>query len=473
MGRIARIGGSAAAVVVALLATHSTSAQTSPIVKGNTTVRLTRVATVNTGTFGTPQDLAPATDGTGRMFITTRNGSILTLNNGAISATPYLSLSNAGINVYTGGEGGLLGLALSPNFATDHKFYTVDTEPFSTSGPAADFSSPELFPTTGTQPNNQIILREWTQNTANPSVANTTSRVLMRINHPQNNHQGGSLRFGPDGDLYMGLGDGGGGNDFNGSATTTTDGHNNSIGNGQDTTVPFGKILRIDPNGTNSANGQYGIPASNPFASGAGGMKEIYAYGLRNPYRFSFDASTGSLFVGDVGQDNREEVDVVQNGGNYGWPFREGTRDNSGNNGSGRTLPGGFTSITPIGEYTHGDGEAVMGGYVYRGTAVPTLTGQYVFGDLGGTASNTIGRMFVMPVAGGTISELNYDASGITPSSNLYGFAETTSHELYAIFADGSIVAINAVPEPAALVFLGFGALLLRRRDRARRSANA
>lgn len=466
MGRTARVKGTAAVAVVALLAARSASGQTSPIVKGNTTVRLTRVATVNTGTFGTPEDLAPATDGTGRMFITTRNGSILSMTNGVISSTPYLSFSNAGINVYTGGEGGLLGLALSPTFSTDHKFYTFDTEPFSSSGPAADFSSPELFPTTSTQPNNQIVLREWTQSTANPSVANTTSRVLMRINHPQSNHQGGSLRFGPDNMLYVGLGDGGGGNDFNGSATTTTDGHNNAIGNGQDTSVPFGKLLRIDPNGTNSANGQYGIPASNPFASGAGGMKEIYAYGLRNPYRFSFDATTGQLYVGDVGQDNREEVDVIQNGGNYGWPFREGTRDNSGGNGSGRTLPGGFTSLAPIGEYTHGDGEAVMGGYVYRGTAVPTLTGQYVFGDLGGAASNTIGRMFVMPIAGGTISELNYDPSGISPSSNLYGFAETTSHELYAIFADGSIVAINAVPEPGALAMFGAASVVVLRRRR-------
>jgi glucose/arabinose dehydrogenase len=402
------------------------------------------------------------------MFITTRNGDVLSMTNGVISSTPYLNFSTAGINVYTGGEGGLLGLALSPNFATDHKFYTFDTEPFSTSGPAADFSSPELFPTTSTNPNNQIVIREWTQNAANPNVANTTSRVLMRINHPQSNHQGGSMRFGPDGNLYIGLGDGGSGNDFSGSATSNTDGHNNAIGNGQDTTVPFGKILRIDPNGNNSANGQYGIPASNPFASGVGGMKEIYAYGLRNPYRFSFDPTSGSMFVGDVGQDNREEVDVVQNGGNYGWPFREGTRDNSGANGSGRTLPTGFASVAPIGEYTHGDGEAVMGGYVYRGTAVPALTGDYVFGDLGNGTTNAVGRLFVMPMAGGTITELKYDGSGIAPSSNLYGFAETTSHELLAIFADGSIVAINAVPEPAAgaLVLAGAGAVLLRRRRR-------
>lgn len=455
--------------VAALLAACPAFGQTSPIVKGSTTVRLTRVATVNTGTFGTPEDMAAATDGTGRMFITARNGSVLSMTNGVISSTPYLSLSSAGINVYTGGEGGLLGLALSPTFATDHKFYTFDTEPFSTSGPAADFSSPELVPTTGTQPNNQIVLREWTQSTSNPNVANTTSRVLMRINHPQSNHQGGSLRFGPDGMLYMGLGDGGGGNDFSGSATSTTDGHNNALGNGQDTNVPFGKILRIDPNGTNSANGQYGIPANNPFASGTGGMKEIYAYGMRNPYRFSFDAVSGALYLGDVGETQREEVDVVTNGGNYGWPFREGTRDNSGNNGSGRTLPGGFTSVTPIGEYTHGDGEAIMGGYVYRGTAVPALTGDYVFGDLGNGGNNAVGRLFVMPAAGGTITELNFDPTGFTPSSNLYGFAETASHELYAIFADGSIVAINAVPEPGALALVGAASLALIRRRRAGR----
>lgn len=151
--------------------------------------------------------------------------------------------------------------------------------------------------------------------------------------------------------------------------------------------MPFGKILRIDPNGTNSGNGQYGIPATNPFATDTTGkLKEIYAYGFRNPYRFSFDSATGQLWVGDVGQSNREEVDTVTNGSNYGWPFREGTRDNSAD--AGRTTPAGFTSISPIGEYTHGDGIATIGGFIYHGSDIPALDGKYVFGDLGGPSAH-------------------------------------------------------------------------------------
>ncbi len=257
-------------------------------------------------------------------------------------------------------------------------------------------------------PNNQILIRKWTVS-ANPNVANTTSTAILRINHPQNNHQGGSLKFGPDGDLYIGLGDGGGGNDFNGGAGSNTDGHNNTIGNGQDTTVPFGKILRIDPNGTNSANGLYGIPATNPFASGSGGdLKEIYAYGFRNPYRFSFDSATGDFWVGDVGQDNREEIDkvtLVANGGNYGWPFVEGTRDNTADSGRSTTKPADFSSIDPIGEYTHDDGIATIGGFVYRGSLVPALEGKYVFGDL----EPSTGRLFYMDTTTGAINEFTYD----------------------------------------------------------------
>ena len=265
----------------------------------------------------------------------------------------------------------------------------------------------------------------------------------MRINHPQDNHQGGSLKFGPDGDLYIGLGDGGGGNDENGPANSLTDGHNNAIGNGQDTTVPFGKILRIDPNGNNSTNGQYGIPSTNPFASGAGSnLKEIYAYGFRNPYRFSFDSATGALWVADVGQSNREEVDNVVNGGNYGWPFREGTRDNGAD--TGRTTPMGFSSLAPVGEYTHGDGIATIGGFVYHGSAIPALDGKYVFGDLGGTSGAT-GRLFYMDTTTGVINEFHYQGS-VTPTSNLYGFGQDTNGELYALFSNGNILAI--VPSP-------------------------
>jgi glucose/arabinose dehydrogenase len=158
---------------------------------------------------------------------------------------------------------------------------------------------------------------------------------------------------------------------------------------------------------------------------------------LRNPFRISFDRSTGELLAGDVGQSQREEVDVITNGGNYGWVFLEGTRNNTAD--SGRTLPSGFTSIAPIGEYTHADGDAVIGGFVYRGSLIPGLNGKYVFGDLQGTAGT--GRLFYIDAAGGTISEFQYDTTGggINPPSALYSFGEDANGELYALFDNGQV----------------------------------
>ncbi len=454
-----------AAFAAASLLPSAAFALTDPITTGPVSVTLQNVATVNTGTYGTPQDIAAAPNDPSNLFVSTRNGDILDLKNGVLQSTPYLNMAAAGVNIYTGGEGGLLGLAFSPSFSggSGH-FYTVEAEPFSTTGPAADFSSPEMFPTTSVNPNNQLVLREWT---AASGTVDASSRVMMRIDHPESNHQGGSLRFGPDGNLYMGLGDGGGGNDFNGSASSTTDGHNNAIGNGQDTTVPFGKILRINPNPAagsqflTSANGQYSIPKNNPFVTGGatGSLKEIYAYGLRNPYRIAFDSATGKLLAADVGQGNREEVDVIANGGNYGWPFREGTRDNSGD--AQRTTPTGFASTDPIGEYTHADGIAIIGGMVYHGTQNPALDGDYLFGDLGSSK----GRLFYMSANGGLIQEFNYSAGSAPVPGSLYGVSTDNAGEAYYFFSNGSI--LSTVPEPGggALLLGGILPILARRRN--------
>ncbi len=441
------------------------SAQTNPvttgsIAAGSITARLQPYVTIP-GADGPGQDLTFANDDSGRVFIATRNGRIDVVNNGTLSSTPFLNLNATG-SLYTGGEGGFPGLAFSPTFATDKKFYTFTTENYVASN-TADFGHPELMPTTGTVPTNQIVIREWTQSDSNPNVANMTSRVLMRINHPDSNHQGGGLKFGGDGNLYISLGDGGGANDNNGGVNSTTDGHTNATGNAQDTSVVFGKILRIDPRGNNSANKQYGIPSNNPFVAG-GGLKEIYAYGLRNPYRISFDRATNLLYAGDVGQGSREEVDNITNGGNYGWVYREGTIATPG----GRTAPGGFTSIDPIAEYTHGDGDAIQGGFVYRGSAIPALVGKYVFGDYQGTSN--LGRLFYMDAAGGTISEFKYDltnggASPSTINSQVFGFGEGANGELYALFANGQI--LQFVPEPGtASVLLIASVTVLRRRRR-------
>jgi glucose/arabinose dehydrogenase len=436
------------AAAVALLLVAPPRALSSEITTGSTSITLQPFFTVPSGA-GAPMDLVSAGDGSGRLFVATRNGQILIADAaGDLAGTPFLDMVSAGVSVYTGGEGGLLGLAFSPFYSapTDvpgsGKFYTLTAETFNATDPA-DFSHPELFPATVVNPNNEIVLREWSVS-ADPNLANTTSRVLLRIEHPQANHQGGALKFGPDNNLYIALGDGGGANDRN--PPTSADGHTDNLGNAQDTTVVFGKILRIDPTGSDSANGQYGIPADNPFASSDTDVQEIFAYGLRNPFRISFDRSTGELLAGDVGQSQREEVDLITNGGNYGWVFREGTRDNAAD--SGRTLPSGFASIDPIAEYTHADGDAVIGGFVYRGSLIPDLNGRYVFGDLQGTTGT--GRLFYMDAVGGTISEFQYDTmgGGTNPPSALYSFGEDADGELYALFANGEV--LKLVPAPSS-----------------------
>ena len=427
---------------VALLLVLAVRTLSSDITTGSLSITLLPFFTLPSGA-GAPLDLVSAGDGSGRLFVATRSGQVLLSEaSGNLSATPFLNMVSAGISLYSGGEGGLLGLAFSPfysapaNVPGGGKFYTFTTETFNAADPA-DFSHPEIFPTTVVNPNNEIVIREWSVS-ANPNLANTTSRVLMRIEHPQANHQGGGLKFGPDNNLYIALGDGGGGNELNPPTPTSSDGHTDSVGNAQDTTVVFGKILRINPTGSDSAKGQYGIPADNPFASSSTNVKEIFAYGLRNPFRISFDRSTGQLLAADVGQDQREEVDLITKGGNFGWVFREGTRDNTTD--SRRTLPSGFTSIAPIGEYTHADGNAVIGGFVYRGSLIPGLKGKYVFGDLQGTTGT--GRLFYMDAACGAISEFQYETTGggIKPPSALYSFGEDANGELYALFADGQVV---------------------------------
>jgi glucose/arabinose dehydrogenase len=441
---------------------------------GSVTVRLQPVVTIPSAD-GAPQDLVSANDGTGRLFVATRNGRIRVIDpGGTLNATTYLNLNTAiGGVLNTAGEGGFSGLAFHPNFAAastvpgSGRFYTFTTENFSAAN-GSDFSQDEMLPIGGATPNNQIVIREWTASTPTAPTANTSLNVLMRINHPQANHQGGALKFGPDGNLYMGVGDGGGSNDFFTSAGSTTDGHNSSIGNAQDLTVAMGKVLRINPLGTNSVNGNYGVPTDNPFFSSTSAVKEIFAYGLRNPYRFSFDSrpgGTNNLFVADVGQGQREEVDVITPGGNYGWVFREGTRDNTAS--SGRTLPTGFTSLSPIAEYTHSDGISIIGGFVYRGSAIPALQGKYVFGDLQGPGG--VARLFYMNATGGTINELQYDSSGggITPSGQIFGFGEDSSGELYGLFGNGQVVKIVPEPRSVGLLVAMLAPRILARRRRA------
>lgn len=299
-------------------------------------------------------------------------------------------------------ERGLLGVAFHPNYQTNGKLYTYTSEP--TKG-QPDF--PSTVPR-GKKPDHQNVVAEWRV----PSPASATSvvdpksrRELMRVDWPQFNHDAGDLAFGPDGHLYISMGDGGGADDFDGQLFIVATGSfpvvqepivgHQGNGNAQKLNTPLGKILRIDVdrNGDNppSANGQYEIPADNPFVSTPGAVKEIFAFGLRNPYRFSFDTATGALVEADVGQNDIEEVNLIVAGGNYGWNLKEGTFcfDPNGNDPgfadpSVTTLVCPFALppvIDPIAQYDHLEGHSVIGGFVYRGTRISQLDGRYVFGE--------------------------------------------------------------------------------------------
>ncbi len=349
-------------------------------------------------------------------------------------------------------ERGLLGLAFDPDFQHDGLLYTFTSEDPTA---AADFTTQP-----GTTPGGgQAVVTEWrvrgddrreehrgddhsghrTATTVDPA----SRRVLLRIDKPQFNHNGGDLAFGPDGMLYVSVGDGGAADDQGPGHVPGGNGQSLADGN------VLGKILRIDPHGHNAANGRYGVPADNPFV-GRPGADEIWAYGFRNPFRFSFDARTGELVAGDVGQNDIEEVDVVRPGGNYGWPVKEGTFAFDGNgagNGfvtaSSPGVPAGL--VDPVLEYDHTapggvrcgggapatacQGIAVVGGYVYRGHEVDGLRGAYVFGDYSRAFARPLGRLFV-----GRDGEHGPELSALSdPGIAVFGFAQDARRELYVL----------------------------------------
>src|SRR5919108_5627736 len=274
--------------------------------------------------LNSPVDLQVPDDNTGRFFVVEQPGTIRIVNGGALLPTPFLDITG----VDFGGEKGLLGLAFHPNYAQSRRLYVNYDRVF------------------GGQM--QTVISEFQASTTNPNLADpATERILFTVNQPFPNHKGGQLVFGPDGFLYIGLGDGGSGGD--------------PPGNGQSLQTMLGKMLRIDVDHTSSGL-PYAIPPDNPFAGG-GGLPEIWAYGLRNPWRFSFDRPSGRLFCADVGQDHFEEVDLLQRGGNFGWNIMEGLH--CFNPATGCNMSG---LILPIAEYDHTEGDAVIGGYVYHGT---------------------------------------------------------------------------------------------------------
>ena len=332
----------------------------------------------------------------GRMFVTEQTGRVMSLSNDPqqSEAAVYLDIRD---RVNKGGnEEGLLGLAFDPDFESNGHFYVY----YSAANPR------------------RSVVSRFTAATANAATAKPNSEVvIMEIRQPYPNHNGGQLAFGPDGMLYIALGDGGPGGDHE--------------GNGQDVSTLLGSILRIDVSGLGPGEG-YRIPPDNPFVGIADANGLIWAYGFRNPWRFSFDRLNGDLWVGDVGQNSYEEVDLVVRGGNYGWNTMEGGHcfsPKAGCDASGTRLP--------VIEYGADKGCSVIGGYVYRGAQVPSLTGVYVYGDY----------------CSGEIHGLRTDGSDAVEHKLLVdsglmitSFGEDEKGEIYVLSQNGGIYRLIATP---------------------------
>ena len=361
--------------------------------------------------FNQPVYLAPLPDGSGRVLVVQRGGLIrvLTPSAGTIAATPLLDVS---AEISTDGERGLLGFAAAPDFSTSGTFYVFLTNPAGS-----------------------IEIRRYRTFTADRTRADPTTReILLTIPHPTNsNHNGGWIDFGNDGFLYIAVGDGGGAGDPD--------------NNGQNTSVLLAKILRIDVSRDGfpaDAARNYAIPAGNPFAAG-GGAPEIWAYGVRNPFRNSFDRTTGNLLLADVGQDTREEVDLLRpsdGGANLGWSQIEGTQPLKGPVTSAYTLP--------VAEYGHGtgprQGNAIIGGYVYRGP-IAALRGNYFFAD------EVTPNIWSLPVArlvpGTTLTGADFTirTAAFAPNAgaftNIDSFGEDEAGNLYIVDIDGEIFVVE------------------------------
>ncbi|MEA3014105.1 MAG: hypothetical protein QOD42_2650 [Sphingomonadales bacterium] len=369
-----------------------------------------RTRRVGTG-FSAPLYLTGIPDGSGRVLVVQQGGLIRILDPaaGTVAATPFLNVST---QVATDGERGLLGLALAPDFNATGNFYVFLTD---TAG--------------------HVQIRRYRTLAGNRDVADPASAdIILDFAHPANNHNGGWLEFGPDGFLYAGTGDGGGAGD--------------TANNAQNTNVYFGKILRIDPRGDAFPADplrDFAIPAGNPFAGG-GGLPEIWAYGLRNPFRNSFDPLTQNLWIGDVGQNAREEIDLMRptdGGANFGWRIMEGTAVFAG-----PAIPG---LIAPVAEYLHGggprEGNSVTGGYVYRGP-VEALRGNYFFADF------ITGNLWSIPISrialGTTVpaSQFVLRRADFTPDAgtigNVSSFGVDQAGNLYIVDYDGEIFRVEA-----------------------------
>ena len=343
-----------------------------------------RVAFPNLATFNNPIEMVNAGDGTNRLFVAQQRGLIYVFQNSPTVSSRKTFMDLTGVVSATGSETGLLGIAFHPDYENNRYLYLSYT--FDSSGLRS-----------------RIVRFE--ASSSNPDTAlRSTQKILLTLAQPFSNHNGGKIAFGPDGYLYISFGDGGSGGD--------------PQNNGQTRTTLLGKILRIDVNSSDPGL-SYSIPPTNPYYQNTDGFREeIFVYGVRNVWKFSFDNTTGQLWAGDVGQNSWEEIDIIERGKNYGWNKMEGfycygTCDTTGK---------GFTR--PIYNYSHSLGSSITGGYVYRGSLLPGLYGKYLYGDYGA----------------GTLWALDYD--GVNPPVNttlqdtnwlISSFGEDENKEVYVL----------------------------------------
>jgi glucose/arabinose dehydrogenase len=366
-----------------------------PAAPSASSVKLTTIATG----LSSPVFVTSPNDGTHRLFVVEKTGSIRVIQNGSLQSGSFLNLSSA---VSGGSEQGLLGLAFHPSFKANRKYYVDYTDL-----------------------NGNTIIREYQASATSPNRTLAGSgRTILRISQPYANHNGGMLAFGPDGYLYIGLGDGGSEGDPGNRAQSP-----NSL---------LGKILRIDINGT-SGTRPYRIPSTNPYV-GRAGLDQIWQLGLRNPWRFSFDKATGNLWIGDVGQDRYEEVDRAirtstgaGRGVNWGWRVMEGFHCYNPANGcstSGKRLP--------LLEYSHSTNGrcAITGGYVYRGTRIPALAGWYLFGDY------CSGEVLAVP-NGAASQPTPVTLFGTGSGRMVSAFGQDWAGELYVVDLGGTVYRID------------------------------
>ena len=343
-------------------------------------------------------------DGSRRKFVVEQRGRILLLPEDQSSTSADVFLDIADRKPYTSNEEGLLGLAFNPQFKSNGKFYVYYTQ----------------------QNPRRTVVSEFQSMKSHNKAGLASERILFEQAQPYPNHKGGCIIFGPDAFLYISLGDGG----------SARDPH----GNGQNLKTILGKIIRIDVN-SKTGSRQYGIPKDNPFAgSGNETREEIWAYGLRNVWRFSFDRETGELWAGDVGQDKFEEVDVIVKGGNYGWNAREAFHLFKTNG-----IPRDVNFIDPIIEYphlaiydtntAHSPGLSITGGYVYRGKKLQSLRGAYVYADF------AAGTIWALRRGNGRAVESAalYSTPKGGPVKNVSSFGEDNDGELYVLAFDGTV----------------------------------